>query len=273
MFRFHGDAIGAAGRITAPYDDVIPAQASAALPELGGVARAHAGRFEHRGIFRFEEARAELVGRREGDAYETLIMAVVEGLNINEMVTADRLVARLVSSRRPDNPEPSITPIGSHFENLRIAGYPVKLDLATDTFHALSTFSSLARAYQDDTDNSRERLAQVGSIAGSEQASQRILEYLPASPLVEQLHSATTKPQPAPAIYSTTLVREVLGVPRHAATVCGHVIEIEGFGIIRLAEFHVASNWKRLTMLRVNLGSPIRGEWMSAAAQGNGSDW
>jgi hypothetical protein len=51
------------------------------------------------------------------------------------------------------------------------------------------------------------------------------------------------------------------------------VIEIAGFGVIRLAEFHISRHWKRLTMLRVNLGSPVRGEWMSAAAQGNGSDW
>jgi hypothetical protein len=273
MFRFHGDAIGAAGRITAPYDDVIPAQATAALPELGGVARAHAGRFEHRGIFRFEEARAELVGRRDGDVYETLIMAAVEGLNINEMVTADRIVARLVSSRRPDNPEPSITPIGSHFENLRIAGYRVRLDLATDTFHALSTYSSLARAYQDDTDNSRERLSRVGALAGREQASPRMMEYLPSSPFAEQIQSATTQSRPAPEIYSTTLVRRIRGIPSHGANVCGHVIEIAGFGVIRLAEFHISRHWKRLTMLRVNLGSPVRGEWMSAAAQGNGSDW
>ena len=269
MFRFHADAIGAAGWITAPYNEVIPTQASAALPELGGVARVHAGRFDHRGILRFEEARTELIGRQEGESFETLIMVTVDGLNINDMVTADRIVARLVSRRTPSDLEASITPIGSHFRNLCIAGYPVKIDLATDVFHELSTYSSLATAYKDNTDESQERLGRVGWAGEGEKPTERMQEYLGPS-FVDQLQT----PRPGrPEIYSTTLVRGIEGIPKYSAGQAGHVIEIEGFGVIRLAEFHIAKEWKRLTMVRVDLGCPIKARMMSAGAQGNGSDW
>src|SRR5207247_4734841 len=60
----------------------------------------------------------------------TLVSAVVEGLNIQNIVTADWAVARLTSEHpRKDSPpdELSMLPIGSYFVNLRIAGTPVTL--------------------------------------------------------------------------------------------------------------------------------------------------
>ena len=37
-FRYHASAVGASGTLKAPYARLIPAQASAALPDSGGVA-------------------------------------------------------------------------------------------------------------------------------------------------------------------------------------------------------------------------------------------
>src|SRR5262249_44430212 len=54
-----------------------------------------------------------------------LVTATVEGLNIQNVVTCDRIVARLASHHYADEREASIVTLGSHFENLRVAGQPV----------------------------------------------------------------------------------------------------------------------------------------------------
>lgn len=60
----------------------------------------------------------------------TLSTSVIESLNIFEVLTADRVVAQ-VSTEHPmkDGHVPKVTFLGTRFENLRIGGYPVELEL------------------------------------------------------------------------------------------------------------------------------------------------
>jgi|HubBroStandDraft_4_1064222.scaffolds.fasta_scaffold122253_2 hypothetical protein len=66
----------------------------------------------------------------------TLSTAALEGYNVEDIVTADRVVAQ-VSTQHPmtDNPKypighvPRVNFIGTRFENLRIGGYPVEVEL------------------------------------------------------------------------------------------------------------------------------------------------
>jgi hypothetical protein len=66
----------------------------------------------------------------------TLSTAALEGYNVEDIITADRVVAQL-STQHPmtDNPKypighvPRVNFIGTRFENLRIGGYPVEVEL------------------------------------------------------------------------------------------------------------------------------------------------
>ncbi len=60
----------------------------------------------------------------------TLSTAAIEGYNVVDTVTADRVVAQ-VSTEHPmvNGHVPKVHFIGSQFENLRIGGYPVKVEL------------------------------------------------------------------------------------------------------------------------------------------------
>ncbi len=64
----------------------------------------------------------------------TLSTSVIEGLNVFEVITADRVVAQ-VSTEHPDvegHPPghvPKVTFLGTRFENLRVGGYPVQVEL------------------------------------------------------------------------------------------------------------------------------------------------
>jgi hypothetical protein len=75
----------------------------------------------------FRAAYTQAIGTEDatGGSWNSLVTATVEGLNIQNVVTCDRIVARLASHHYMDGREPSIITLGSHFENLRVAGQPV----------------------------------------------------------------------------------------------------------------------------------------------------
>ena len=50
----------------------------------------------------------------------------------------------------------------------------------------------------------------------------------------------------------------------------GNPITIEGFGDIFLGEYLVASDYRRLTMIRIALHSPAGGDLAAASLEGNG---
>ena len=135
MFWFRGSAMVVAGRIESPVCDNIDAQGACVLPPTGGFSAASVERFDYRNIIRFERATSTVSGQRvqhgEETAGETLVTVAIEGLNVLDVITADRVVARMTSrhvkGERDRLPNPRILPFGSHFENLRIGGIPVEL--------------------------------------------------------------------------------------------------------------------------------------------------
>src|SRR5262249_203896 len=77
--------------------------------------------------------------------------SVIEGLNISDVVKADKIVSRLAIYSPPeDDPrgENSFDITGSHFENLRIAGHKFDVKLSTHRFHDCHTYGALEDEYQ-----------------------------------------------------------------------------------------------------------------------------
>ena len=103
-FRYHAFTTGVSGRITHPFDEIIPVQASLALPETGGFGTVRVDRFDFRGILSFESAQALVAGSftPRTQSFDSVATVTVTGLNILGMVTADRIVARIASSHPPD---------------------------------------------------------------------------------------------------------------------------------------------------------------------------
>ncbi len=125
MFLYHGLASGVSGHITLPFQHVIEVQAPSALPFTGGYSASRAESFRYEHILSFSSARTVTTGSESGGSFNTLAMATVEGLNILDVVTADRVVARLASKYSKETREQSASFAGSHYDNLRIAGCPV----------------------------------------------------------------------------------------------------------------------------------------------------
>lgn len=221
-FRFQASAIGAAGHITVPFREQIQVQASCALPEIGGYGSAISRDFRYREILKFEVAHSEVTGsefqEEDGAVFATLATSTVEGLNVMDMVTADRVVAHVVSSFRAADGKRLFHLIGTRFENLKIAGIPVSVNLALDVKN--EDFPAEGR-------NRRE---------------------IARGSLLRRVESELSRFE-------------------------GHVIHIDGFGTIRLAELDISPFTRRVTMLEVDLGCPVQGRVMACSIIGDGSDF
>jgi len=270
-FRFQGSAIGAGGRIDLPFHEIIEVQAASALPEIGGHGSARSVGFRYRDILSFDVARTEVTGSRIDDhegrpAHSTLVKATVEGLNVMDMVTADRVVAHLVSTHRgePDG-EPSVKLVGSRFENLRIAGIPVRVDLAVDVFDRFDTHKALREAYRVQPEV--RSLFEEATLKKRFNEAPSFIQRWFHRPPEDDSEMPETK-----GITSFSLVRAL--EPESRGLICwGHVIHVDGFGTIRLAELEISRFTRHITMLEIELGCPVKGKIMASSGSDGGSDW
>ncbi|HEX4320487.1 MAG TPA: hypothetical protein VHZ52_06265 [Acidobacteriaceae bacterium] len=128
---YHAEATALSGILDLPLVQVINPQATATLPEKGGYISQQAQPYKVESVLSYESANTQVAGNREkkpGHGWNTLVTSVVEGLNILDVVTADRIVGQVSTEYPLDGYVPSITFLGTRFENLRIAGHEVKLD-------------------------------------------------------------------------------------------------------------------------------------------------
>jgi hypothetical protein len=127
-FLYHALASGVSGRITEPFQDLVEVQAASAIPPTGGYSSSRVENFRYKDIFSFRSSAAATTGNFSDakQRYTTSATVTVEGVNILGVITADRVVARLVSEQSKDPKEkPVFTIAGSHFEDLRVAGCPL----------------------------------------------------------------------------------------------------------------------------------------------------
>ena len=257
-YRFHGHAIGAGGRINHPFHEFIEIQAASALPEIGGHGSAHSSDFHYRDILSFRHAHTEVTGSRVedkngGHIHKSLVRARVDDVNIMGMVTADRVEVRAVAftDDAPDG-EPCFKFTGTYFENLRIAGVPVKVHLAVDVFDRLHKHQHLAKSYRD-KEEFRDLFEELTLKKKLKEAPERVQRWFQQAP-----EKGAELPH-IEGLTKLTLVRS-LELERPEFRCWGHVIYIEGFGTIHLAELGVSKYERHVTMIRVDLGSPVDGQ-------------
>ena len=126
-FYYHADASSLGGFIEEPFQAVIPSRASVSLPAVGGYATTRTGTFEFKEIVSCRSAYTRVSGRtieRDGP-WATLVTSVVEGLNILEIVTAERIVAQISIEHPREGGPAKVSFTGTHFERLRVGGQEV----------------------------------------------------------------------------------------------------------------------------------------------------
>jgi hypothetical protein len=243
-YNAHGSALS--GHFTSPFDEIIEVQAGMSLAPSGGYGSARVENFRFKELVSFDAATTKVLGsmKKEGNSHSTLVSTTVEGLNILGVVTADRVIARLAAHHLADREEAQFTLLGSHFENLRIAGCPVTVELDHELFLRMDTFDAVRNEYK--TNSEFRRMAGDPFDTGKSQEISDQCGVLYCS-LVKDIK--TTCP----------------GIRRR-----GHILEVPQFGRIYLAEVIAECGTRALTMLRFELGSTPGGSGTVANAQANG---
>jgi hypothetical protein len=134
--RYHAESLAVEGLLALPYAAKIERQAHAKVRPEGGYESQHAEPFRVEAVVSYGAAHTQAAGHQEterkGRVFKTLATSVVEDLNILNVVTCDRVVAQ-VSTTHPryedEGHVPAVTFLGTQFHNLRIAGFPVEVEL------------------------------------------------------------------------------------------------------------------------------------------------
>jgi hypothetical protein len=184
-----------------------------------------------------------------------------------EVLTADRVVGQMITEHPLEGYVPSISFLGTHFENLRIAGHPVELDFDPEIFGPKPANDA---AYTGDP----------GFVARVSSQYERIRKHqdLPAE-LQERYNRLSSTLGASEAVECSLVNQADGGFPGKSF---GHVIKIPGFGTITLAKLtvkhedpHPKTKVPRkttfnLTMIDLKLGCVINGDLALGSGDPNG---
>jgi hypothetical protein len=267
-FYFHADANSLGGFIEKPFQGIVPSQASVSLPAVGGYATARTGTFNFEEIFSCRSAYSRVSGRQVGSdgPASVLVTSVVEGLNILEVVTAERLVAQASVEYPTDGGFPRISFTGSHFERLRIGGCDASLALNS----SLLECGNGARVPREPItwplfqETGRQQAAKlIKSIKGDDDRD--AFRWL-----IERYGWMDSDREPEED--RCVLCSLVDGVDRAIpGRSFGHVVEIPDFGRIFLGELLVFPASIQLSMIRAELGCSTSGGGSSSSIRVNGT--
>jgi hypothetical protein len=265
FYSFRVDANAMGGFLEEPLPKNIPTVAPVSLPAVGGFATARSEGFNLDDIVSCRCAYTRVSGteHRADGSISILTTAVVEDLDILEVVTAERIVAQLSVSIPRGVSELQISLTGSRFEGLRLGGGDKRPTLNSE-LNSPGSGTKLPLAWQD-----IER-------AGRSQARKLIDSFKArgdkdAEQWAQKRHGWMT-PDPLPGNGRYLLCSLVDGFDgEDSKKSCGHIVEIPGFGRIFLGEVYVSRNSVQLVAIRAELGCPVKGSVSVCAVGGGGS--
>ena len=234
---FGAEASVLEGELELPLKQKIHPQASASLPEEGGYRSQKAEKYRLESVISYSSAHTQVSGSPESQkelgpkskkkpGWNSLVTSVVEDLNILDVITADRVVAQIGIKYPLDGYVPSITFLGSRFDNLVIGGHKVDLDLCMDLCGKKPKNGQVP--YNEDDDFKGRVSKQHARLAGKGNFLTELFERYNLIPTSFD-DNAFENGKPI----ECSLVNQVKGEPPWDH--CGHVIEVPNFGVIYLA--------------------------------------
>jgi hypothetical protein len=208
-----------------PIQRVTGKKAFVELPETGGYKYKDAEPERLEGIVSYRGGYAQVAGHRSCNSCGTTTLAtsVIEDLNVLDVLTADRVVAQITTEHADDGRVPSVSFLGTRFENLRIAGQKIEIEPHLDIlgpkpqddgsyFNDSGVFSRIAHQY-----------ANIKRMLGLPQWASDQFRWDPAEAQRQNEMNCS-------------LVSGVSGAPGKSF---GHVIDIPHFGKIFLGELTI----------------------------------
>ncbi len=265
QYVYSASAYALAAEFERPKKHSLSPQASVVLAGHGGHGSQRIPGYKVDGLISFEEAYSEVGGSYDDchGMYTTHAWSVVEGLNVADMLTADRVVSRVAVYHSADNEsEPTYDFTGSYFANLRIAGHPLEIKLDTNSLHEHDTFGKLAQAHKA---RKCDKLLLGHGLCDIPNAKLQQLEdtYHALTGMSKFVAEWKKKDRPAErGVYMLSAANHLDLEKQIGETELenfGSIICIPKFGVIRLGEIIVHKHSRTLRMFRVQMCSSGHG--------------
>jgi len=125
--QYHAEAHALSGFLHHPVYQRIDEKATVKLRDYRGDHKQEKeSRYNLEGVVTFESAASRVSGNRnlKNKGWITLSTSIVEGINVLEVITADRVVSQVSTEHAYVNGHvPSVTFLGTQFVNLRLSGF------------------------------------------------------------------------------------------------------------------------------------------------------
>jgi hypothetical protein len=303
---YHAEAHVLSGNLKHPIDQPIQHQARVVLEKtrLDGHITRSVEETTLEGLISFKAGHSHASGSKiakkdlwgnDHSGWVTLSTSVLEGLNVFEVITADRVVAQVSTEHATKNGHvPKVTFLGTRFENLRIGGYPVQVEL---DLAICGDKPKRDQPYLTDPGFLNRVQRQVARIAGAKGLPE-VLEQVYDSEIskINALKKRTNgrakgKKNGYPEL-QCSLVKSIGRIPIPGVKTFGNIIFIPDFGTVSLAEVEVGiqpsydgssdqtgdgspeepnySNYFTLNMLNMRLGCIGGGTVIAGSATSNG---
>lgn len=265
--EYHAEAKALHGELHRPFKQVIPPQALAQLHPLGGYLDQTSEAFGAERAITYESAYTHVSGSletKDGAGWCTLTTCAIKNLNILDVVTADRIVAQVYTDHPLIGYVPRISFLATRFENLRIGGHKVDLELDR---HILGPKPEGDAGYSRDAKLLESLRSHSGRVLRYDGLPEAARERYNEVPRVTVGTDEEGKPKETEVLECSLVTSSACDYP---GRYCGHVIHIPDFGEIYLATVKVISedfNKERtpkkttvaLTMIEAKLGCAVTG--------------
>jgi len=268
---YNAEAEALSGDLTLPLIQEVKPPTFVKLNERGGYVSQHVENYRLGGVVSFRSAYTQVGGNpdtKSDHGWNTLTTAVIEGLNVLDIVTADRIVCQISTDHPLIGYVPTVTFLGTRFENLRIAGHELKLNLDLDI---LGPKPKKDAGYLNDRDFQKRVTAQRERLKG--------LKNLPAE--IAAHYNQAPSSAGKPGSIKCSLVNQVEG--GYPGRSFGQAIDVPNFGKIYLAtltveesEFDTPTGAPRkttigLTMIKMVMGCVGGGSLAGGVGKTNGT--
>jgi hypothetical protein len=271
---YHASADIFRAKLEEPIQRTVDKQAFVDLPQTGGYEYQKMGPFRIEGLMSYQSGYTQVAGNpsTKHGGVSTLATSVLEGFNVLDILTADRVVAQIFTEHpeRGKGHVPSVSFLGTRFDNLRISGHKVGIEQQLDI---LGPKPDKDESYFVDK-NVLKRVGQQYS------KMKNVPDW--AKEQYDWNHASVQDKNEM----KCSLFEGVSGTPGLSF---GHVIDLPFFGKIFLGELTVTRELTKatqqlsaaepeeyyyykfhLTMIRLKLGCPVVGPGSAATAESNG---
>jgi hypothetical protein len=303
--EYHAEAHVLSGNLKHPIEQPIQHQARVVLEKtrVDGHITQSVKETTLEGLISFKAGHSRASGSKilkkdlwgnDHSGWVTLSTSVLEGLNVFEVITADRVVAQVSTEHALENGHvPKVTFLGTRFENLRVGGYPVQVEL---DLGICGDKPQGDQPYLEDNGFLDRVLRQLDRIVGAKGLPEGLeQEYDSKIAHIDDLKkrgNGGAKGEPnGHSKLQCSLVKSIGPIPIPGVKTFGNIIFIPDFGTVSLAEVVVGigssydgfsdktaggssetsdSNYFTLNMLNMHLGCVGGGTVQVGTATANG---